>query len=98
MYLNKDDKHAKAFNCVQRAHQNYLEKVPAHYMLCFLSSVSRPELAALAIVVRSLGFVCYIYGYATGDPKKRMYGAFGYLGLLLMFGMSLETSYRLISD
>ena len=54
MYAEQSDKNAKAFNCVQRAHQNLLENLPvffsllltASYVLCFymgISVTSRPD-------------------------------------------------------
>lgn len=38
MYAEKSDKHATAFNCVQRAHQNTLEQLPLFYTLLFTSA------------------------------------------------------------
>lgn len=77
MYADKDNKNAKAFNCVQRAHQNLLENIPLYLGLLVTSSPFRPEIAAGAGLVRLLGFVFYVRGYASGDPAKRMQGGFG---------------------
>ena len=38
MYAEKNDKNAKAFNCVQRGHQNVLESIPIFLALLFTSS------------------------------------------------------------
>jgi hypothetical protein len=46
-------------------------------LLVGLDSVYRPELAAIAGLVRVFGFIAYVSGYSTGDPKKRMQGSFG---------------------
>ncbi|TYZ62206.1 hypothetical protein PybrP1_009799 [[Pythium] brassicae (nom. inval.)] len=110
MYAEQSDKNAKAFNCVQRAHQNFLENVPMFLALLFTSayvtawfelvlsyshvalslslllphaaatshcSVLRPKIAAIAGLVRIAGFILYVSGYSSGDPKKRNRGAFG---------------------
>lgn len=37
MYAESDNKNAKAFNCVQRAHQNVLENIPIFLVLLFTS-------------------------------------------------------------
>lgn len=38
MYAEESDKNAKAFNCVQRAHQNMLEKLPVFFVMLFASA------------------------------------------------------------
>jgi glutathione S-transferase len=38
MYAEQSDKNAKAFNCVQRAHQNLLENMPFFLTLLFTSA------------------------------------------------------------
>ncbi|GAB9472226.1 Microsomal Glutathione S-transferase [Globisporangium polare] len=95
MYAEKSDKNAKDFNCVQRAHQNILEQLPVFFTLLFTSSAFRPGIAAIAGVVRIAGFIVYVRGYASGDPKKRMQGNFGYLGLLVSLGLSIEAGLRI---
>ena len=44
------------------------------YMVC---RIYRPQIAAMAGLFRILGFIMYMRGYASGDPKKRMQGGFG---------------------
>ncbi|RLN52051.1 hypothetical protein BBJ28_00021775 [Nothophytophthora sp. Chile5] len=73
---DQSDKNAKAFNCVQRGHQNILENIPTFLVLFLLSAIYRPQIAAIAGLVRILSFVVYMRGYSSGDPKKRMQGAF----------------------
>ncbi|GAB9472227.1 Microsomal glutathione s-transferase [Globisporangium polare] len=96
MYAEKSDKNAKAFNCVQRAHQNVLEQVPFFFALLVASSVLRPQIAAIASLVRIFGFIVYVSGYATGDPKKRSQGSFGYLGMLASIGLAVEVGLRML--
>ncbi|TYZ62205.1 hypothetical protein PybrP1_009798 [[Pythium] brassicae (nom. inval.)] len=95
MYAESSDKNAKAFNCVQRAHQNVLENTPLFLALLFTSAPFRPEIAVGAAVVRLAGFVVYVRGYSTGDPKNRMQGSFGLIGLLVSLGLTIETGLRI---
>lgn len=44
MYADKDNKNAKAFNCVQRGHQNVLENIPIFLVLLFTSACVPPRL------------------------------------------------------
>jgi hypothetical protein len=48
---------------------------------CFLAvqlcRIFRPQVAAIAGFVRIVAFIVYMRGYSSGDPKKRMQGAFG---------------------
>ncbi|KAF0700978.1 Aste57867_8424 [Aphanomyces stellatus] len=104
MYAETKDEHFLAFNCVQRAHQNVLENLPIFFALLLTSAyvallfVYRPTWAALAGLVRIVGFVVYIHFYASGDPAKRNYGAFGYIGLLTSLGLSFEAAFRLLTS
>ncbi|KAF4318055.1 hypothetical protein BBO99_00007644 [Phytophthora kernoviae] len=96
MYAEESDKNAKAFNCVQRGHQNILENVPPFLALLFTSAVYHPNVAAIASLVRILSFIVYMRGYSSGDPKKRLQGLFGYFGLLVSIGLSVEAGLRLL--
>lgn len=106
MYAEQSNKNAKAFNCVQRGHQNIMENIPLFLALLLTSAyvlllltlqtrsdkglccwafiaylffcrVYRPQIAVIAGLVRILGFIAYMRGYSSGDPKKRMQGGFG---------------------
>lgn len=84
------------FNCVQRAHQNYLECYPQFLYLLFLGSIEHPILGASAGVVYLAGRVVYALGYSTGDPSKRHRGAFQYIGLLTLLGTTVKLGFRLL--
>ncbi|CAI5731577.1 unnamed protein product [Peronospora destructor] len=68
---------------------NVIENLPLFY-----ATIYRPKIAAIADVVRVVGFIMYVKG--TNDPKKRRHETFGYLGMLVMLGLSLETSLRIL--
>ncbi len=35
-------------------------------------------------------------GYSSGQPEKRQYGAFGYIGFFAMMGCAIKTVYDLV--
>ena len=96
LYAPPGHKHEREFNCCQRAHQNSLENYPTFLLMLLLGSVKRPELAAIFGLVRLAGFAVYMHGYSTGDPAKRLRGAFGYLGLIGLIGLTLEVAHDLL--
>jgi glutathione S-transferase len=38
--------------------------------------------------------IVYALGYSTGEPKARIKGAFGYLGLLSLLGCAVHTAIQ----
>ncbi|XP_014843267.1 PREDICTED: microsomal glutathione S-transferase 3-like [Poecilia mexicana] len=92
MYSDKD----QIFNCIQRAHQNTLEVYPQWLVFQTIAAFVYPLTASVlgAIWVTSRFF--YAWGYYTGDPSKRMNGAFGYIGYLGVVLMSIYISLQLL--
>ncbi|KAL3315582.1 Microsomal glutathione S-transferase 3 [Cichlidogyrus casuarinus] len=76
------------YNCVQRSHQNYLEKLPLSLMLLFVGGLRYPRSSAAFYAIYLGGRIAYMIGYNTGEPKNRIRGMFGYAGLL---GLLLNT-------
>jgi len=91
-YPDMYSKDSKVFNCIQRAHQNTLENLPQFMFLLTTGGLSSPRLSAAAGWVWIGGRVVYALGYSTGEPGKRVQGAFGYLGLLTLLGTSVHTA------
>jgi len=84
------------FNCYQRAHQNTLEVYPYFLPLLFLAGIEMPIVSSLAGATWIAGRVVYALGYYTGDPKNRQRGAFGYIGLLTLLGLTVKVALRLM--
>ncbi|CAK4138071.1 unnamed protein product [Aphanomyces euteiches] len=97
MYAEKSDEYFLEFNCVQRAHQNMVENLPVFLSLLIASSIYRPMWAALAGLIRVLGFIVYVISYSSGDPEKRLFGSFGFLGLFVSVGLCFEAAFRLVT-
>ena len=93
-YPDMYSKESKIFNCIQRAHQNTLEKLPLFFFLLTMAGFSYPRLSALAGWVWIVGRVLYAIGYSTGEPEKRMKGAVGYIGLLTLLVCSIITAVQ----
>ena len=87
MYSQDND----LFNCIQRAHQNTLEGYPVFLMLLFIGGARFPIISAAAGSIWIAARIAYAKGYYTGDPKKRMRGSFGYIGLLTLLGTTVAT-------
>lgn len=78
------------FNCIQRAHQNTLENYPQFLLLLFVGGLQYPKISAGAGLLYLLGRIAFARGYYTGEPDKRKYGSFGYIGLLTLLGNTVS--------
>ncbi|XP_050696728.1 microsomal glutathione S-transferase 3-like isoform X3 [Eriocheir sinensis] len=92
MYSQDND----LFNCYQRAHQNTLENYPTFLSLLLLGGLEHPIVSAIGGTVWCLGRIAYALGYYTGDPRKRIRGSFGYLGLFAMLYCTGRFATRLL--
>ncbi|KAF8794031.1 microsomal glutathione S-transferase 3-like [Argiope bruennichi] len=84
------------FNCMQRVHANYLEMFPTFLALLFCGGLAHPFYCAIAGLIYLLGRLVYSIGYSSGDPQKRLFGLFMYLGLIYLLYSTLELALRLM--
>eukprot|EP01024_Parvocaulis_polyphysoides_P011512 TRINITY_DN14039_c0_g1_i1.p1 TRINITY_DN14039_c0_g1~~TRINITY_DN14039_c0_g1_i1.p1 ORF type:complete len:151 (+),score=7.86 TRINITY_DN14039_c0_g1_i1:74-526(+) len=101
MYASKEtckgtEEDIKAFNCVQRGHQNSLEALPTFYTMLILSGVKYPIFSAICGAVYVVGRILYFQGYSTGDPSGRYRGAMNTVGLLSLLGSTIKIGIDLI--
>ncbi|XP_060592430.1 glutathione S-transferase 3, mitochondrial-like isoform X2 [Ruditapes philippinarum] len=88
--------YSHVFNCIQRAHQNTLEGYPMFLVLLFLGGILYPKLSAASGALWIASRVVYALGYYTGDPERRRFGAFGYIGLLTMLVINVIFALKLL--
>jgi len=96
LYASDSHPQAKAFNCVQRGHQNTLENYPQFLLMLGLGSIQYPLISSIGGAIWLLGRVAYFHGYSSGQPEKRSYGAFAYIGFFTMMGCAIKTIYDLV--
>eukprot|EP00992_Anisonema_acinus_P009708 TRINITY_DN5902_c0_g1_i1.p1 TRINITY_DN5902_c0_g1~~TRINITY_DN5902_c0_g1_i1.p1 ORF type:complete len:142 (+),score=28.38 TRINITY_DN5902_c0_g1_i1:33-458(+) len=75
LYAPTGHKHAEAFDCIQRAHQNTLENFAPIQILMVLNGLLFPRAAAGFGLIWVLARVIYGIGYAKGGASGRMAGA-----------------------
>jgi len=96
LYAPDSNPQAKAFNCIQRGHQNTLENYPSFLLMLGLGSIEYPLVSSIGGAIWLLGRLAYFQGYASGQPEKRRYGAFAYIGFFTMMGCAVKTIYNLV--
>ncbi|KAG9458611.1 hypothetical protein H6P81_003119 [Aristolochia fimbriata] len=97
MYATEaESKDAKAFNCVQRGHQNSLEMAPLFFVALLLGGLKHPLISTGLGIVYLVARYFYFVGYSTGDPKNRLKigglsfpALFGLVICMISFGVSL---------
>ncbi|XP_053310691.1 microsomal glutathione S-transferase 3-like [Spea bombifrons] len=93
MYSDKDN----IFNCIQRAHQNTLEVYPVWILFQLIAGLAFPLSASVLGVIWVTSRFSYAWGYYTGDPEKRLKGAYGYIGLFGVILQSLAVALQLLN-
>ncbi|GAX12708.1 hypothetical protein FisN_15Hh187 [Fistulifera solaris] len=67
LYAQGTSKHARAFNCVQRAHQQIFETFPQVILSSLVAAWNFPLSTALATTLFCAGRVAFSNGYAAGE-------------------------------
>jgi hypothetical protein len=72
-YVDGNSKHARAFNCVQRSHQQAFETLPQLLFFTAAAATAYPLTAAANMTLWLIGRLVWTNGYAAsgGDPAKR---------------------------
>ncbi|CAF3385454.1 unnamed protein product [Rotaria socialis] len=96
LYAPDTNRHANIFNCIQRGHQNTLETYPQFLLMLGLGSIQYPLISSIGGAIWLISRIVYFHGYATGQPEKRQYSAFGYVGFFTMMGCAIRTIYNLV--
>lgn len=92
MYSDKE----QVFNCIQRAHQNTLEVYPQWLVFQTIAALVYPLSASVLGVIWVTSRFSYAWGYYTGDPAKRMNGAYGYIGYFGVIILSISVALQLL--
>ncbi|XP_063039545.1 microsomal glutathione S-transferase 3b [Engraulis encrasicolus] len=92
MYSDKEP----VFNCIQRAHQNTLEVYPQWLVFQTIAALVYPVAASVLGAIWVTSRFSYAWGYYTGDPGKRMRGAYGYIGYFGVIFLSISIALQLL--
>ncbi|GMI33539.1 hypothetical protein TrCOL_g11579 [Triparma columacea] len=101
LYVEGCTKHSKAFNCVQRSHQQIFETLAQFITANLIATIYFPISASVSVLVWFVGRVTWAKGYAAseGDPSKRYDSPFAYgiwTGYLSSMLLAVATCVRVI--
>jgi len=84
------------FNNAQRAHQNYVEGLPAIIAAILIAGITFPRLTFLCGVAYIVGRFLYSSGYRTRGPKGRAPGVYILdVGLFTLVGAAIMSALQL---
>uniref|UniRef100_A0A673IY79 Microsomal glutathione S-transferase 3b n=1 Tax=Sinocyclocheilus rhinocerous TaxID=307959 RepID=A0A673IY79_9TELE len=69
---------------------------PVHLCLSCIFYLSYQLAASVLGVIWVTSRFSYAWGYSTGDPAKRMRGAYGYIGLFGVILLSISIALKLL--
>ena len=101
LYVEGVSKHARAFNCVQRSHQQTLESFPQFLFFSISASLCFPLTSTITCALWWYARVVWTNGYAKseGDPAQRYshpFSRFIWTGLLVQFLGSIMTALNIL--
>lgn len=88
--LGRGEKNAVEYNCVHRAHMHDFEMLPSFLFFLFVAATERPFSAGAAGLLFTIARLVGSIGYMSGAGARQK-GAFGYLGLLLLQGITVKS-------
>mmetsp|Transcript_11103 Transcript_11103/g.21264 ORF Transcript_11103/g.21264 Transcript_11103/m.21264 type:complete len:147 (-) Transcript_11103:216-656(-) len=99
LYAPPGHKHEEKFNCIQRAHQNYLENWSQVMIMTVVNGLFYPKYAAAFCAVFAFGRIVYGYGYKAFGPSGRQIGGMiAHLGDIPLMLMMPYIAYNLLSE
>ena len=101
LYVDGTSKHARAFNCVQRSHQQILETLTMYVFAACAAGIQFPLFTTIICALSLVSRRQWVKGYAQseGDPMKRYslpFSKFFWKGLLTLSFLSLASAGHMI--
>uniref|UniRef100_A0A8D3CQG0 Microsomal glutathione S-transferase 3b n=1 Tax=Scophthalmus maximus TaxID=52904 RepID=A0A8D3CQG0_SCOMX len=78
------------------AHQNTLEVYTQWLVFQTIAALVYPLSASVLGAIWVTSRLSYAWGYYTGDPSKRMKGAYGYIGYFGVIFLSISVALQLL--
>lgn len=102
LYVDGNTRHARAFNCVQRSHQQILETLPQYFVASLVAGLSFPLFTAITCTIWLVARIVWANGYAKseGDPQKRYsqpIAIFIWFGLMMNFFVAFMTTANILA-
>lgn len=101
LYVDGTSKHARAFNCIQRSHQQVMETMPMYIFTACAAGLQFPLFTTIICALSLVSRVQFVKGYvqSEGDTTKRYslpFSLFFWKGLLTVFFLSLATAAHML--
>jgi MAPEG family len=101
LYAQGATKHVRAFNSVQRSHQQIMESYPGYLLMALLAAVYFPVLAAINCALWLYSRMVWTRGYATGENPKDRYShphsRWFWTNMNVLFLLALLSSVNLVA-
>ena len=102
LYAQGTSKHARAFNCIQRSHQQIFEHFSQMVLFGLVGAVEYPLTSAFATLMYAVGRYAFSNGYASGDgDATKRYSSplarYMWWGILTNFMLAMVSSVKIIA-